>query len=79
MYYKRFTLTFYDHSDNGLYYITTIMANLTMIVAYLALARSINYDCKVRCKLKCIFMMVNYDPKPFIVQATDAWFNFLVR
>ncbi len=60
----------YDHNDNGLYN-TTIVANLTMIVANLALARSVNYDRKVHCKLKCTFMIVNYNPKPFIVQATE--------
>jgi len=41
-----------------------------MIVANLTLARGVNYDHKVRCKLKRTFMIVNYDPKPFIVQAT---------
>jgi hypothetical protein len=45
-----------------------IVANLTMIVANLALARSVNYDCKVRCKLKHTFTIVNYDPKSFIEQ-----------
>ncbi len=40
-----------------------------MIIANLALARSVNYDPKVCCKLKHTFMIVNYDPKPFIVQA----------
>ncbi len=57
------------------------MANLTTIVANLALARSINYDHKVRCKLKRTFMIVNYNPKPFIVQntgnGTDKKFFFL--
>jgi hypothetical protein len=48
----------------------TIVANLTTIVANLALARSINYNCKVRSKLKHTFMIVNYGPKTFIVQAT---------
>jgi hypothetical protein len=47
-----------------------IVANLTTIVANLALARSVNYNHKVCCKLKHTFMIVNYDPKPFIVQAT---------
>ncbi len=32
--------------------LTTIVADLTMITANLALARSVNYDHKVRCKLK---------------------------
>jgi len=44
------------YNDNGMYYITTIVANL-------ALARSVYYDCKVRCKLKRTFTIVNYDPK----------------
>ncbi len=47
-----------------------IVANLTIIVANLALARSINYDHKVLCKLKHTFTIVNYNPKPFIEQAT---------
>jgi hypothetical protein len=71
LYYKSFTIVIYDHNDNGLYYKTTIIANLTTIEANLALARNINYDCKVRCKLKRTFTIVNYDPKPFIIQATD--------
>jgi hypothetical protein len=54
----------YNRNDNGLYYKTVIVANL-------AFARSINYDPKLCCKLKHTFMIVNYDPKPFIVQATD--------
>ncbi len=41
-----------------------------MIVANVALARSVNYDHKVSCRLKHTFTIVNYDPKPFIVQAT---------
>ncbi len=71
LHYKSFMTLIYDHNDNGLYYITTIVANLTTIVANLALARSVNYDCKVSCKLKCTFTIVNYDPKPFIAQATE--------
>ncbi len=47
-----------------------IIANLTMTIANLALARSINYDHKVCCKLKHTFTIVNYDAKPFIVQTT---------
>ncbi len=45
-----------------------------MITANLALAKSVNYDCKVHCKLKHTFMIVNYDPKLFIVQATGLSF-----
>ncbi len=37
----------------------------------LAFARIINYVRKLRSKLKNTFTIVNYDPKPFIVQATD--------
>ncbi len=36
-----------------------------MILANLALSRSKNYDCKVRCKLKRTFMIVNYDRKTY--------------
>ncbi len=46
-----------------------------MIVANLALARSINYDRNVCCKLKCTFTIVNYDPKPFIGEATGVMFT----
>ncbi len=47
-----------------------IIAKLTTIIANLALARSLNYDHKVCCKLKHTFMIVSYDPKPLIVQVT---------
>jgi hypothetical protein len=46
------------------------IANLTIITANLALARSVNYDRKVRYKLKRTLMIVYYVPKPFTVQAT---------
>ncbi len=68
-----------DRNDNDLYYkttivanLTTIVANLTTIVANLALARIVNYDRKVHCKLKHTFTIVNYDPKSLIVQATGS-------
>ncbi len=48
-----------------------IIANLTTIIANLALARSVNYDHKVCCKLKHTFTILNYNPKPSIVQASD--------
>ncbi len=67
---KVLTIVIYDRNDIGLYYKTTIVANLTMIIANLALARSIDYDRKVCCKLKRTFTIVNYNPKPSIVQAT---------
>jgi hypothetical protein len=69
LYYKSFTIVICDRNDNGLHYKTTIVANLATIVPNLALARSVNYDHKVRCKLKRTFTIVNYDPKPFILQA----------
>jgi hypothetical protein len=47
-----------------------IAANFATIIANLALDRSVNYNRKVCCKLKRTFMIVNYDPKPLIVQAT---------
>ncbi len=72
LYYKSFKIVIYDGNDNGLYHKTTIVANLTMTEANLALARSVNYDHKVCCKLKHAFTIVNYDPKPFIVQATNV-------
>jgi hypothetical protein len=49
-----------------------IVANLTTIIANLTLAWSVNYNYKVCCKLKRTFTIVNYDPKPFKVQATGA-------
>jgi len=75
LYYKSFTIVIHEHNNNGLYYKTTIIAYLATIIAILALARSVNYICKVRCKPKCTFMIVNYDTKPFIVQATRG--NFI--
>ena len=45
LYYKTITIVIYDRNDNGLYYKTAIVANF-------ALARSVNYNHKVRCKLK---------------------------
>ena len=71
LYYKSFTIVIYDRNDNGLYYKTMIVANLTMIVAKLALARSITYDRSYTIiVLATVIMIVNYDRKTFIVQAT---------
>jgi hypothetical protein len=56
LYYKSFTVVIYNLNDNGLYY-------KTMIVANLALARCVNYDHKVCCKLKHTFMIASYDCK----------------
>jgi hypothetical protein len=62
----------YNRNCNVLYYETMIVANLTMIVANLASARNVNYNHTVCCKLKCAFTIVNYNPKPFIVQTTGV-------
>ncbi len=70
LYYKSFTIVINDRNNNGLYFKNMIVANLTMIIATLALARSVNYDRKVSCKLKHTFTIINYGSKPFIVQAT---------
>ncbi len=40
-----------------------IVANLTTIIANLALAKSVNYVRKVCCKLKRTFTIVNYNSK----------------
>jgi hypothetical protein len=56
LYYNSFTIVIYDSNDNGLNYKTTNVANLV-------LARSVNYDRKVCCKLKRTFTISNYDPK----------------
>jgi hypothetical protein len=69
LYYKSFTIIIYDRNDNGLYYKTMIISNLTTIVANLALARSIKYE------LKRTFTIVNYNPKPFIVQSTEIFLS----
>jgi hypothetical protein len=70
LYYKSFMIVIYDCNDNGLYYKTTIIANLTTIIANSTLAWSVNYDHKACCKLKRTFMIVNYNHKPLTVQAT---------
>ncbi len=58
MYYKHFTIEIYDHNDSDMYYKTMILTNL-------ALARSVNYDRKVCCKLNRTFTIVNYNRKKF--------------
>ncbi len=65
MYYKHFTIVIYDRNDSGLYYKTTILADL-------ALVRIVNNDLNVRCKLKRTFTIINYDRKTIIVPATEV-------
>jgi hypothetical protein len=61
LYYKSFTIVIYDRNDNDLYYKTIIVANL-------ALARSVNYNRKTEAYL--------YERKlrsqTLIVQATGS-------
>ncbi len=54
--YKSFTIIIYDRNVNGLYYKTTIVANL-------ALARRVNFDRKGTLKFAACLMIVIYDPK----------------
>jgi hypothetical protein len=56
MYYKSSTIVIYDRNANGLYY-------KTMIVANLALARSINYNRKGTLQFAAYLTIVIYDPK----------------
>ncbi len=44
-----------------------------MILANLVLAKSINYDHTVHCKLKSNFMTINYNCKIFIAQTTGLY------
>ncbi len=65
-YYKCLLIVIYDRNESGLYCKTlSILAEAKTNLAWL-----VNYDCKVCCKLKHTFMIVNYDHKTFIVQAT---------
>jgi hypothetical protein len=56
LYYKSFAMIIYDRNDNGLYYKTTIIANL-------ALARIVNYDHKGKFQFAAYLTIVIYDPK----------------
>jgi hypothetical protein len=49
---KGFTSVAYNCNDSGLYYKTMILAKAKLILANFALARSINYVCKVFYELK---------------------------
>jgi len=44
----------------------------TMILANLALAWSVYYNCEIRCKLICTLLLY-YDHKSFIVQTTNYY------
>ncbi len=59
----------YDCNDRALYYKTTILDNLSI-------AKSVNYDCELYCKLKSTITIVNYDRKTFVEQV-KGWKNFI--
>ncbi len=63
LYYKSFTIVIYYHNDSALYSNTTILANF-------ASAWSVNYNRKVRCKLKCT-LNCKLRFEIFIVEATS--------
>ncbi len=50
-----------------------------MILADLAIARIVNYDCKVCCKFNSTFTIVNYDCETFIVQASGETLTCILR
>ncbi len=52
---------------------TSTSTSLTIIFAY------INYDDKVCCKLKCSFMIVNYDHSTFTLQTLGTCYVNLFR
>jgi hypothetical protein len=51
-YYRSFTIVTYDHNNSSLYYKTLLLAKALLILANLALAKSVNYDHRVRFKIK---------------------------
>jgi len=71
-------IAIYDHNDSGLHYKCLMISiyidlyNKTTILANLALARSINYDHKVGCRVRRSFTFINYNLKTSIVQATET-------
>jgi hypothetical protein len=72
LHYKYFTIVICDFNDRGLYYKTTILANL-------ALTRSLNYDHKVHCKHKRTLTIVNYNCKTFTVPAIGVCWCVILR
>ncbi len=58
----------YKHNDSDIYYKCKVNYASSSIV--LACATSVTYNRKVCCKLKRIFMTINYIHNTFIVQAT---------
>ena len=72
--YKSFKIVIYDGKDNDLYY-------KTMIIANLALARSVNYDCKVCCRLKHIFdckLQLYFNPRKSRIRSTAVIYRGIV-
>jgi hypothetical protein len=76
LYYKSFTIVYYDSNDNtiiiydrndsGLYYKTLIVTNLALAMSVNYVCKIVFYVCKECSKLKHSF----YDHKTFIAQAT---------
>ncbi len=52
LYYKSFTVITDDRNDSSLYYKTTLLDKAKLILANLALAKGVNYDCKVCSRLE---------------------------
>ncbi len=65
LYYKRVKIVIYYCNNTILYY-----ERVSSCSVALALARSVNYDCKAHCQLRRTFVTVNYDCNTVIVQAT---------
>jgi hypothetical protein len=57
LYYKCFTIVTCDYNDSSLYYKTMFLHKAKVILSNLALARSINCDRKVCCKMKHILKL----------------------
>jgi hypothetical protein len=53
----KFMIVTYDRNNSSLTYLTTLLAKAKLILVNLALARSVNYDHKVCCKLKCTLQL----------------------
>jgi hypothetical protein len=68
-YYKHVMVIIYDRNDWGLYYKTRILMFLVKAKYHLAIARCINYV-SLCCKLKRAFMIVNYNYRTLIIEAT---------
>jgi hypothetical protein len=71
LYHKYFTIVTYNRNDSTLYYKTTLLAKVKLILANLALARSLNYESQGMLQSEAHLMIIIYNRKTFIVQATS--------